>query len=288
MPPQLKQITAMIAQCNTQVWQRIAEDIAQIGVCGTHRRFVVTRMGFTGSTWLAKLLNSHPDVICFHEHVINRAFPRRSYDAEDIMDLVRLLAADDMHDSYAAAGDVGSVWMPHVFALRGKFATAVLMRHPARVLNTRLRVYPVDQSFSELSPWAAPALRELWDLDVTSLKPLEAIFLQDLLVFALHVDFLGKVDVVLRIEDLQDIEYCRAALGQLTGVVYDRDLVARAVGRHHNVHTRPGASIPEILGAFTSWQRHWYDTILGEAAPLLGYDLEQERTSTQPVPAGSR
>jgi hypothetical protein len=29
---------------------------------GTHRRFLVTRMGSSGSTWLAKLLNSHPEV----------------------------------------------------------------------------------------------------------------------------------------------------------------------------------------------------------------------------------
>src|SRR5215831_7852275 len=42
--------------------REIASKLSVLEMTGSHRRFLVARQGSTGSTWLAKLINSHPDV----------------------------------------------------------------------------------------------------------------------------------------------------------------------------------------------------------------------------------
>ena len=126
--------------------------LASLEFNGPHRRFLVNRMGGTGSSWLVKLLNAHPDVFCYHEGVIIRIYPASSYGTEDIISFIRWLAYDDMKGAYEAVGDVGSVWLDHVSSVpKELFTTAMLLRHPARVLNTRLSVFPTDKSFTEIS-----------------------------------------------------------------------------------------------------------------------------------------
>jgi hypothetical protein len=148
------------------------------------RRFVVARMGSTGSAWLAKLLNSHPDVFCSHESVAARAYPARRYDHGDIFRLLRWLAWDKMHGAYTAIGDVGSVWAMHAVGLH-EFQTAILLRHPARLLNSRLAHYPDDQSFTEVGSDAG--VREVWDIDMSTCEPLDRVFLHDLFIFASQI-----------------------------------------------------------------------------------------------------
>jgi hypothetical protein len=92
----------------------IASKLSELEVSGSHRRFLVQRLGSTGSTWVAKLLNSHPDVFCYHEGVIAKIFPSRSYGNAEILTFIDLIAEDRMHDAYAAVGDVGSTWLQHV------------------------------------------------------------------------------------------------------------------------------------------------------------------------------
>ena len=67
------------------VFRDVAATLSGLPVAGSHRRFLVHRLGSTGSTWLAKLLNSHPDVFCYHEGVISKIFPARSYGNEEIL-----------------------------------------------------------------------------------------------------------------------------------------------------------------------------------------------------------
>jgi hypothetical protein len=75
---------------------RIDDFVSRLHVSYSHRRFVVARMGATGSTWLAKLLNSHPDVFCSHERIIAQVFPAGEFGAPDLEKLIELLAADGM------------------------------------------------------------------------------------------------------------------------------------------------------------------------------------------------
>jgi len=272
-----QQITAVLDEVHAEAWRRVSEQLGRIELRGAHRRFLITRMGHTGSTWLAKLLNSHPDVLCLHEHVISRAFPRRSFDSDDIVELIQWLAGDTMHGAYLAAGDVGSGWTTHTVVLGGKFASAVLMRHPARVLNTRLRVYPVDNSYSEVPVTSRLTIRRLWDIDIEAVSPVDRIFLHDLLTFASQVRLLGAVDLVLRIEDLQEPEYCGQVLEQLTTVRYPPDVIEDAIRHRVNVGPVPQMTVGEILGRFSPAQRTWYRTILQEIAPVLGYDPDDDR-----------
>jgi hypothetical protein len=274
----LERIIDTIETAYSQSFPGIAEQLANITMTGTQRRFVVTRMGSTGSTWLAWLLNSHPDVQCSHEAILSRIFPKDSYNSNDLVDLIRLLAFDAHHGAYLASGDVGSVWPPHIVALESKFATGLLIRHPARTLNTRLHVFPDDRSFSEIPRWTKQAIRELWDIDVNKLAPLDQIFLNDILVFAGQIVLRGKVGMILRIEDLQDMEYCRHSLAQLTGVKYPVSLIARAIRRRINSRTGVLRPIKEIVKGFGSQREHWYRTLLRDVAPLFDYDLECDAT----------
>ena len=270
-------IQAVLDEIHEDAWHSVRQEVSQIEVCGPHRRFVVTRMGSTGSTWLAKLLNSHADVLCTHEGVISKVYPRQNFDSSDIIGLVRCLAADLTHGAYLAQGDVGSVWTTHAVALRGKFITALLTRHPARILNTRLRVYPHDQSYTAIPSGTGTAIQRLWGIHLESLPPIDQIFLHDLLTFSSQVQLLKAVDLVIRIEDLQDTESCCEAVERLTGVPYEQNLVANAIRHRVNVRA-PALPVPELIAGFSSSQREWYHTILRDTAPLFGYDLDDDRT----------
>jgi hypothetical protein len=277
MTPDIRGIISVIDSHYAPLLHTLQNEFAPLDLTGGHRRFAVARMGSTGSSWLAKLLNSHPDVTCSHEGVIAKVFPKKSYGVEDISELIQWLACDDgTHGSYSAAGDVGSVWWLHLLALRGKFKTGLLVRHPARILNTRLHTYYPGQPFCEVTEACRRIIRELWDIEIDELPSLDAIFLQDLCVFVSQISPLRDIDIVLRLEDLQDPAYCQQAIECLTGVRYDESLIAYSIRRRVHERTKSGTTIAEILRGFNSWQRQWYLRTLRDAAPVLGYDLDGE------------
>jgi hypothetical protein len=230
-------------------------------------------MGGTGSAWLAKLLNSHPDVFCSHEAVAARAFPAKEYSAGDIVSYLRSLAWDTMHGAYAAIGDVGSIWQSHAAALDG-FRTAVLVRHPARVLASRLAIFPCDQSFTQIKLTAD--IRDVWDIDISRFDPADKIFVHDLHIYASHVWSLQRGVRIIRIEELAEPEPCRDAAKYLTGLDYPAALIDQAIQTPVNQRAKP-IPIPEIVSGFTARQRDWYRFMLRDAAPELGYDLESAR-----------
>src|SRR5438046_8834857 len=131
----------------TRIWDSIkpkrntafADNVGALRACfseleihGEHRRFLVNRMGSSGSTWLVKLLNSHPDVFCYHEGLLAQRYPQKSYTGEHVINFIRWLAWDDMHGAYKAIGDVGSSLLEPIQAvLRNLLTTAILFRHHA-------------------------------------------------------------------------------------------------------------------------------------------------------------
>ncbi|HZP18249.1 MAG TPA: hypothetical protein VFB00_09805, partial [Terriglobales bacterium] len=248
---------------------------ANLRVNGSFRRFLVHRMGSTGSAWLAKLLNSHPDVFCSHEGVIARVYPAQDCTENAIFDFVEFFSWDTKHEAYRAVGDVGSVWTGHVAYL--PFTTALLTRHPARLLRTRLSVYPGDQSFTSIPHESAKCIREIWGIDLNAEAPVDRMFLNDLLIFTSQACAFEKTDMVMRIEDLQDVECCRRTLSALTGQEYDGELVAESIERR--INQRSGLSrkpISEVVSAFSPRQRDWYQSILRDVVPYLGYELLEE------------
>jgi hypothetical protein len=266
-----QEISSVIARvCGNQLG-KLQERLSKVAVNGDSRRFVINRMGSTGSTWLAKLLNSHPDVFCSHEGIVEHVFPSCSYTSDDIIRFIEYLAWDAKHGAYHAIGDVGSVWASHIPSL--PFTTALLVRHPARLLQTRLEVYPRDQSFTEISPDSAACLREIWDLDLNAQEPLDRIFLHDLWTFVAQVWLLDKVGMVIRIEDMRNAGNCHRILKMLTGLEYPDGLVETCLGKQVNQRSgKAGRRISEIINGFSMKQREWYHLIMGGTLGYFGYD----------------
>ncbi|MBZ5608545.1 MAG: hypothetical protein LAP38_09820 [Acidobacteriia bacterium] len=258
----------------------LAAQAASIELVGNHRRFLVARMGYTGSTWLAKLLNSHLDVICTHEQVVSRVHPRKSFSAADVFELVRAIAWNTYNGAYRAAGDVGSIFLGHAIALRGKFTTALLMRHPARLLNARLKVYPTYQHFAEIESETRVDIQQTWDIDVSKLSALDRRFVGDLFTFVTQVQAIGNVDFIIRIEDLRSADRCHEISEGLTGIQYDTALVLRAMSAPVNRHTA-AATVREIVERFTPQQREWYQRLLRDAAQRFGYALDSDEAIAQ-------
>ena len=229
-------------------------------------------MGSTGSTWLAKLLNSHPDVFCSHEGVVSRVHPAREYGEDAILAFIDSLDAETGHGAYRAIGDVGSIWMNHA-CLLPCFTSATLIRHPARVLYTRLQVFPKDQSFSRIPERMGRMVRAVWGIDLYAYQPIDQIFLNDLAVYASQVWAIGKVNLWMRIEDLVDQQYCERALHALTGVHYTPSLILHASQSPVHVRTNASLGIADIVSLFSQRQRNWYGELLADAAGRFGYSL---------------
>ena len=274
-------ISNLIAEVCEDVSGEISRDIqarlCDLKLSGSHRRFLVSRMGSTGSTWLAKLLNGHPDVFCYHEGVIAKVYPARKYGNDEILAFINLLSTDLMHGAYLATGDVGSTWINHLTALpKNSFFRALLMRHPAKILSTRLKVFPQDRSFTEISERFTQCIQRIWGIDPRKYDEIDRIFLQDAFIFAGQVRWLSQVDLVIQIEKMNDPEYCGRAVHALTGLDYERCLVRAFLDNPINVRTGGHQSIKQTLLSFTAQQRKWYEHMLGDVISRFGYSLDGE------------
>jgi hypothetical protein len=285
----------------TRIWDRVrstkpapqprpAEDVANLRArlasleaTGYHHRFLVNRLGSTGSTWLAKLLNSDPDVFCYHEGILAQVFPATSYTGDDVINFIRRLATDDMHDAYKAVGDVGSVWIGHLLALpKGLFTTGLLLRHPARMLNTRLTVFKTERSLAAIDPRCLRRIEETWGINASVRSGMDQIFLQDLFHLSNQIASMDAVDVTIHLERMQDVDYCCEVLHELTHLHHDRSLVRLFVNNPVNRRTSSDLSVKAILDGFSSEQRAWYRMILEPILGQCGYALEDDEVVELP------
>jgi hypothetical protein len=249
--------------------------LANLRILGNVNRFVVSRMGSTGSGWLAKLLDAHPEVHCTHEGFMAQAYPTNQFSHRDVLRFLEYFAWDTKHEAYPVVGDVGSVLWYHLASLPS-FTKAILVRHPARLLNTRLTVYPSYQNFANIPAESQTAIREMWGIHLNQHEPIDQIFLHDVFVFAAQVGALDHLDVVIRIEDMSDGEKCQKALKSLTGFEYSQALVEQAAQKRVNRRTDGRQSVAEIVAGFTSRQRDWYNRFLRDFVPYFGYELAND------------
>jgi hypothetical protein len=267
-------IISTIDRVHAQALSEAASRLSGLTFSGTARRFLVCRMGSTGSTWLAKLLNSHPEVRCSHEGYLVVAYPMAPAECghEEVLKFIEYFAWEGGHDAYQVLGDVGSVWLGHLPHLRSA-TTGLLLRHPARVLRTRQFAYSGEQPPPPIPAQSRECIREIWDIDTDIHDPFDQLFLHDAFTYASHVWGLGSVDVLIRLEEMRNPERCHAMLAALTGLTYSPELVELAVNRPVHQRTAGGLSIREIVAGFSARQRDWYRLMLGEVAPGLGYSL---------------
>jgi hypothetical protein len=260
---------------------------------GSHRRFLVNRMGGTGSSWLVKLLNTHPDVFCYHEGVIVRTYPASSYGSDDIVSFMGWLAEDDMKGAYKAVGDVGSAWLGHLTSIpKEVFTTGILLRHPARTLNTRLKVFEKDNSFTEINAECLKRIQQTWGINAHECGEMDQIFLQDLYNLKTQIEAASSVDIVIQLEFMTtDVDYCAGVLRKLTGQFYELSLIEPMLKTPVNLRTQSAASVSMVLKGFTEQQRKWYRLILQESVSKVGYELDDDlRVSYVPrsAPAEAR
>lgn len=255
----------------------IRTELANIPINASPRRFLVCRMGSTGSTWLATLLNSHPHVFCSHEGVFARTFPFSEVDCDQILAFIRFLAFNTTHGAYSAMGDVGSSWLGHVISLpKGAFTTGMLLRHPAKVLKTRLEVIQKDPaSKPDINKDFMSCIERIWGIQTSNLDAIDQIFLQDTLIFASQVLGLDKVSVIIQIEMMNNPQYCRGILHQLTGVHYDARILDLFLNQPLNRRSSNRA-VKDVLWSWSQNQRRWYELMLGDMLPYLGYTLDEE------------
>jgi hypothetical protein len=257
--------------------------LSNLRIFGNVKRFVVSRMGSTGSSWLVKLLNGHPEVHCSHEGLLAQVYPSHQFTGRDVLRFIEYFAWDAKHEAYGVLGDVGSAYFSHLRYLPS-FTTALLVRHPARMLNTRLTVYPHDQSFSAIPADSRMCIQELWGIDLHDYEPIDQIFLHDTWTFGSQVFALDQADLVIRLEDLQEVENCLRILHALTGLDYSRTLVEEAILKRVNRRTHGDRSIAEIVAGFSARQRDWYRVMLSDILPSFGYDLlDETRCGRVPV-----
>jgi hypothetical protein len=189
-----------------------------------------------------------------------------------------------MNGAYEAVGDVGSAWIGHIVGIpKGLFTSGILMRHPARMLNTRLKVFKKDKSFTAIDNECLVRIKQTFGIEALKCSEMDQMFLQDLYHFATQIKALNSVDVVMRLEDMNsDTDYCGNALHRLTGLYYERTLVQPMVTNPVNRRTEGGVSIPSILGGFTEQQRGWYRLLLQDSISITGYDLEGDSPEPRP------
>jgi hypothetical protein len=194
------------------------------------------------------------------------------------------LAAHEMNSAYKTVGDVGSAWISHLASIpKGVLTTGILLRHPARMLNTRLRVYRDDKSYTEIDRECLKRIEQTWAIPALKCSEMDKIFLQDLYNFRTQIEALGSVDVVMQLERLNsDVDYCEDVLHRLTGLYYERSLIEPMVRNPVNRRTEKGVSLRTILGGFTEQQQAWYRLLLQDSISSAGYDLEDDLPEQRP------
>ena len=106
------------------------------------RVFAVVSWGCAATNWLARALNSHPDIFCVHAgNFYWHHYGRAPYlDGPEYLGTIR-----EMGSSYAAAGDVHGVDLRAVGAARetfgDQFACAIVVREPIARLYSQIALF---------------------------------------------------------------------------------------------------------------------------------------------------
>jgi hypothetical protein len=245
------------------------------------RLFVVVTWGASGSLWLARLLNAHPEVLCLHAFngQLNRHW------GQSIDELTYLRAIAHQSKAYRLAGDVHGVDVHGLGALRDAFGdrlrVATLVRHPVPRLVSQWAVYRRRgiglRELSRRARWRA-RLR-VWRRAGNPDEPL----------FAHAMSLVNRVVLESRqgpmfaLERLaSDVDEAQALLSHLSAseLAFPESAFESVWRTRVNPHASAEARVFEPKALFAelpAWQREAFAALLDPAARSryeeLGYDL---------------
>ena len=119
--------------------------------------FAIVSWGCAATKWLAKALNSHPDIFCLHAMNSNWVMTNDAKISSPIdgLDYMRFIAKSAY--GYKAAGDIHGVSRPHIPELRrilgDKFNAVVVVREPLPRLKSQVGLFHMFQQ------------HKLWNVD---------------------------------------------------------------------------------------------------------------------------
>ena len=252
---------------------------------GLQQRFFVCRLGSTGSAYLARLINAHPDVFCSHEGVLwNRQDLSAGQSEREQQAFLAFICSDAMHGAYLANGDVGSAWLSYlrlapkycpVGNAGPKLVTGILQRHPLRVLNTQRHI-----AARELVTLPADATRIISDYFKDSgiccnieymLSVDERSFVWNCYQWREGAINGNCLDVQIHIERMNDLGYAQEKLLLLTGVEYGSELLSPLLGQVVNSRTGQEKSVEAIYAELPESHQTWYRAIVEDVADSIGY-----------------
>lgn len=252
---------------------------------GLQQRFFVCRLGSTGSAYLARLINAHPDVFCSHEGVLwNRQGLSAGQSERDQQAFLAFICSDAMHGAYRANGDVGSAWMSYlrlapkycpVGNAGPKLVTGILQRHPLRVLNTQR--YIVAREPVTLPVDAARIVADYFKdngicCEIESMRSAdERSFVWNCYQWREGAINGNCLDVQIHIESMNDLGYAQEKLWLLTGVEYGSKLLSPLLGQVVNSRTGQEKSIETIYAELPQSHQNWYRAIVDDVADAIGY-----------------
>ncbi len=255
----------------------VESTFSDLVVQGTHRRFVVCRMGQTGSAWLSKLLNSHPDVYCEHESIISKIYPKAHPVREDQINFVKWMAHDTKHYAYQAVGDIGSLDMDLALELpREHFTVGLLLRHPVMQIQTRLndlQESPPDPDNDDNLRQMEAYINEVFGIDPSQYDLTDRLFLIVSWLWYCQMQNAREVNCVLRIEDIAQVKSAQESLLQLTGLEYDSQIIKNVMKSSDDHLIVTAESTKDAFNQFSDRQRQWYKKMIHDFAEKIGYTL---------------
>lgn len=280
------------------------------------RGFFIGAFGRSGTVWLAKLLNGHPDVFCSHEGVLLRQYPQPWYEAGARETLQWIQGLTDLAQwnvglaGYRAVGDANSIGGFHracpldnelfratsfarIDRVLGRDRLFLLLREPTAAIESKHRMLQPHRNVflpyarryvATILAGSAFAERE-WahiarDNDDAALR----------VMLMLHWRFVAQLPhaQAFRLEEIgSDRARATAAAAQITGVEEGWSHVAAACRRRENEGASVGGAgdIADESLTWSSRERAAFADLCAPWALQYGYStVEPTSSAAQAIP----
>ena len=238
--------------------------------------FAVVSWGCAATSWLAKILNSHPDIFCVHTFRAYWSILGHTAGLDDVT-YMRVLASHG--HAHKAAGDVHGIDRSNIPALRQafgpRFNAVVVVRHPVPRLCSLLALFA---RYKALKTWDTSFARHL--IATHGLRLPAGTYEEELFVHGVNMlnAIVEEQDVgaIYRCEDLtSQAEALGLCIEEVTrGVIRPTRAWLRCAVQHAKINPHRTETPPP---PFTPWQREIIHKVVTsqawESYGQLGYQL---------------